>query len=296
MMFKRLKMQKVCLMLLPVLLILTSCFAGNITTDYPRNHVFGAGDQIRFLDENNNRELLGTLTVLSMQVLSEEEFVHRSWAGRDEEGHAVYEDVVYRQVVQINFVYSMYVRGTIGRRVRPSQFMHVYDTAGARGIHDPNASFTTVPVENAQSIVVGLRNPSDTIRIDVMISGTLSPNAIVSLSLEDVGAPSLQPEPVEPPAVPEPVEPPDTELGELQAQLDVAREEAAEQQVIIDELRAQLDELRQNGHGGGAETGSPEENALIRVLGFAALGMAGCAVVFLVLWLVGLKKNRAEDR
>jgi len=199
-----------CAAALVLPLLLSSCFAGNTTTDYARNHVYKLGDVIRFYDETNDRNLLGILTFVSVQVLSEEEFTLREQDGKDGGGEPLYRDVTYRQIVQINYKYQ----SITGRRPRG---FSVHDAAGGRGALDPDVPYDTVPVESGvSSLIAALPARGKSVRVEVFYTGMFAPNAVASLA---IGREANVPAAVEPTSPPQ-----DTDSAILEARLDEQRQ------------------------------------------------------------------------
>jgi hypothetical protein len=211
-------------------LLLSSCFAGNTTTDYARNHVYRLGDVIRFYDETKDRELLGILTFVAVHVLSEDEFTLQEEDGTDEKGKTAYKDVTYRQVVQIDYAYQ----SITGKRANK---FHVRDAAGGTGVLNPDTPYTTKPVEpGVSSLVAALPARGKSVRVEVFFTGVFAPNAVASLAVGKDAAPPTATEPTAPPVTTAAQTQNDTqqEIALLEARLDEQR-----QSILV--LDAQLD-------------------------------------------------------
>jgi len=222
----------VCAAALVCLLLLSSCFAGDTTTDHARNHVYTLGEVIRFYDEKNDRDLLGTLTFVSVHVLSEDEFTLREKDGTDKEGEPVYKDVTYRQIVQINYTYQ----SITGRRLRA---FSVHDAAGSRGALDPDTAYETIPVEpGVSSLVAALPDRGRSVRVEVYYTGVFSPNVIASLAIgKEVSVP-VTAQPTVPPTTTAPTTAEQANTSQYYTQ--------TEPQPDIALLEARLDEQRQS--------------------------------------------------
>jgi len=205
-----------CAAVLPLLLLLSSCFAGNTTTDYARNHVYKLGDVIRFYDETSNRDLLGTLTFVSVHVLSEDEFTLQEQDGKDANGNPAYKDVTYRQIVQINYMYQ----SITGKRPRS---FSVHDAAGGQGALNPDAPYQTIPVDaGVTSLIAALPARGKSVRVEVFYSGVLTPNAAANLAIgKEAGVPAVV-NPTDPPTSAAAQDDRDTAL--LEARLDEQRQ------------------------------------------------------------------------
>lgn len=201
------------------LLLLSSCFAGNTTTDYARNHVYGLAEDIHFYDERNNRDPLGTLTFQSVYVLSNDAFTLKERDG-NKDGQPAYKEVPYSQLVQINYTYQ----SDAGKS--PRSFA-VYDSAGSRGTLNPDTPYDKVPVgDGVGCLIAALPARGDSVRVEVLYSGVFAPNAVAKLSIE--GKIPIPERPTNPAAQN------DQAMALLQAQLD-------EQQQRILSLGEQLD-------------------------------------------------------
>jgi hypothetical protein len=174
-------------------LTLTACVsvAGNVTTEQPRNHVYGAGEPIRFLNENNDRLLLGTLTFVSVYVLSDEPFTRREFDRVGENGKRLYKDVTYEQIIQINYTYAR----EDGRELSEHDFI-VYDSGRHFAANDilsdyGNADFEVIPTD-MYSIIVALPHRSREVRVEVRYSAmfhfVLTPTATARLTVGSFGS------------------------------------------------------------------------------------------------------------
>jgi len=212
-----------CAATLVCLPLLSSCFAGNTTTDYARNHVYGLGEAIHFYDERNDRDPLGTLTFVSVYVLSNDMFTLKERDGT-KDGKPAYKEVTYNQLVQINYTYQ----SDAGKS--PRSFA-VYDSAGSRGELNPGTPYDKIPVdEGVGCLIAALPAHGDSVRVDVLYSGVFAPNAVANLSIE--GKIPIPERPTNPAAQN------DQAIALLQAELD-------EQQQSILSLGEQL-EKKQN--------------------------------------------------
>jgi len=211
---------------LVLLLLLSSCFAGNTITDYARNHVYQLGDVIRFYDERNDRKPLGVLTFAAVHVLSDEAFTVREQDGKDDQGKPVYKDVTYNQLVQIDYTYEAFTKKKINR-------FAVYDSAGGKGALAPDTPHSAIPVETGvSSLIAALPAAGNTVRVEVFYSGVFSPNAIVNLAIEGYSLPLERPTG----PVVDPQEQLRLEMERLQAQVE-------EKQQSIQSLGEQMQSL-----------------------------------------------------
>jgi len=159
------------------LLLLSSCFAGNTTTDYARNHVYGLGEAIHFYDEKNDRDPLGTLTFLSVYVLSNDAFTLKERDGA-KDGQPAYKEVTYSQLVQINYTYQSAAEKS------PRSYA-VYDSAGSRGVLNPGVPYDKIPVDDGVGcLIAALPARGDSVRVEVLYSGVFAPNAVANLTIE----------------------------------------------------------------------------------------------------------------
>jgi len=219
-------------LLLAGLLVLSSCsYAGDTTTDHARNYVFEAGEAINFYDEENNRQPLGTMTFLSAQVLSDDVFTHKE-KRTDGEGNPIEQSTVYRQIVQINYLYE---KAASGRELGKIRFT-VRDSSGNRGLANPDADYEMIPAETGVStLVVALPVRGGSLRTDVFYSGHFTPNAIVGLEIDATAA------------VPKPSKPSNAqiELQKLQETVELLEAQLLANQLAMDEVQTKLDKAMQ---------------------------------------------------
>lgn len=161
--------------------LLTGCQGvGDVITQNPREYVYQAKEEIKFYDNVTTGDLLASFTCVSMIPLSDETFTIQEEAGEDENGDTVYKEVKYEQLIQINYVFTPYSDlKDIAKELR------IIDENGESGIKNPPVEYTEVPVTGMDSLVVALKNKSDTIKIQVYYSGIVTPNATVKLTKED---------------------------------------------------------------------------------------------------------------
>jgi len=172
------KITCLCAAALVLLLLLSSCFAGDTITDNARNHVYQMGDVIHFYDERNDRKPLGALTFVSVHVLSDDPFTLKEQDGKDSQGEPIYKDVTYNQLVQIDYTYEAFAKKRINR-------FGVSDSAGGRGSLNPDTPYSAVPTETGMSsLIAALPAAGNAVRVEVFYSGVFSPNAIVNLAIE----------------------------------------------------------------------------------------------------------------
>lgn len=211
-----------CAAILVLLLLLSSCFAGDTITDYARNHVYQQGDVIRFYDEKNDRKPLGVLTFAAVHVLSDEPFTVKEQDGKDEQGNPVYKDVAYSQLVQIDYTYEAFTKKRINR-------FAVYDSAGGKGSLAPDTPYSAVPVETGvSSLIAALPSAGASVKVEVFYSGVLSPNAIVSLAIEGYSIPEW------------PTGPATDPQEQLRQEIELLQAQMEEKQESIQALNAQM--------------------------------------------------------
>jgi len=203
-------------------------FAGDTTTDHARSYEYAPGESIHFYDEKSDRQLLGTLTFLSVHSLSEEEFVRKVDGITDGEGNPVERDETYRQVVQINYTYE---KTAAGKNLRPDAFS-IRDASGGRALLDPDTDYERLPVEaGVHSMIAALPDRSDALTVNVLYSGRITPNATAKLSIDgSVAKPGSSIE-----ATP----------NDLQQMIDLLENELNAKQQAIEEFQAKLDRANQ---------------------------------------------------
>ena len=127
-------------------------------------------------------ECISTLTFFSMLTLRDSPFTVREKSGTDEKGDAIYTDVVYEQLIQINYSFQQYTEKYTDDIV---QTFRVTDMKGDPGIKNPSVEYTKIAVSGMDSFVVALKNKSDNIKISVYYSGFFTPNAVVQLTKDN---------------------------------------------------------------------------------------------------------------
>ena len=184
-------MKKHLLALLGILFILigVGCGTGDTITENPRNHVYGPNEVINIYDNVDTGDLIGTLRITSVNVLSEGPNYITQMVSVDEEGNPVYEKVEYAQLIQINYVYEA-VKGS--SNTIDSYNFDVEDGNGRRASHNPEIAYTMIPVENVESFVVLTKNNTTVLNIDFNYRPfQFEPTAKILMRITDneVGAP-----------------------------------------------------------------------------------------------------------
>ncbi len=156
---------------------------GDVITQNPREYVYKNEEEIRFYDNVKTGELLSSLTFVSMATLSDDAFTVTEQKGKDENGSVIYENVVYEQIVQINYRFNSYDDsvGDISER------LIVVDENGEFGMTDFPAKYSKIPAEGTKSLVVALKNKSNKINIRIYYSGIITPNAVVEMTENNSG-------------------------------------------------------------------------------------------------------------
>ena len=116
-----------------------------------------------------------------MFTLSNDTFTIKEESGKDENGDIIYKDVVYEQLIQINYYFKTY-NDSINDI---SQKFRIVDSSGGFGTNNPSVKYSEIPVDGMESLVVALKNKSDKISIQIYYSGIITPNAIVKLTESD---------------------------------------------------------------------------------------------------------------
>ena len=222
--------------LLLSLVVLSSCsYAGDTTTDHARNYVYEAGEAINFYDEENGRQPLGTMTFLSARALSDEVFTHKE-KRTNGDGNPIEQSTVYRQIVQINYVYE---KTSAGREPGKIRFT-VHDSSGNRGLASPDADYEMIPAEHGVSTMVfALPVRGASLRTEVFYSGQFTPNAIVGL---DVDAGTAVPTPAKPPNAQNELK---LELQKMQETVEQLEAQLLANQLAMDEVQAKLGKATQ---------------------------------------------------
>lgn len=165
--------------------VFTGCRGvGDVITQNPREYVYKTKEEIRFYDNVKTGDLLSSLTFVSMFTLSDSTFMVTEQQGKDENGNIIYEDVVYEQIIQINYCFNSY-----DDSVRDiSRSLVVVDENGTHGTIDPPVKYSEIPVDGTETLVVALKNKSNKINIQIFYSGIIMPNAVVEMSeIDDEG-------------------------------------------------------------------------------------------------------------
>lgn len=179
--FRILKNQIFLGIIVCITILLTGCRSvGDVITQKPREYIYKANEEILFYDNIKTGDLLSSLTFVSMFTLSEDPFTIQETV-RDENGDIVYKDVVYEQLIQINYRFisnDNYSDNIV-------QLFRIIDAGGESGKNDPSIEYSEIPVSGMDSFVVALENKSDKIKIQVYYSGVFTPNAVAELTKED---------------------------------------------------------------------------------------------------------------
>lgn len=218
---------------------LTGCGTGDTITDNPRNHVYGPNDVINIYDNVDTGELIGTLRVPSINVLSEGPIYISEVTSYDEDQNPVYSEVEYAQLIQVNYIYES--TGVKARTIDSSNFT-VRDNNDRMATNDPGIGYTMIPIEGVNSFVVATKNWTDGLNIEFKYKILqFSPTAVIRVRTADsvIGEPIYQ-EPKAPAPVEEPannyVEPIETPVVDNQGFIDQIAQKDIEIQNLKNEL------------------------------------------------------------
>lgn len=232
------------LSLLISLLALAGCSMGrNIITDHATDYIYAAGESAHFYDNANGRKPLGSLTVVSIHVLSEEPFTLREPAGFDDKDEPVYKEVAYSQLVQVNYVY----KGNQAESVDASCF-RVYDRETESGKNNPKTAYELVETNGLDSFVVALKNRSDGIDLAFCYPGQFGYDTRFQLTAAD-NATSFD-ENTAPTTAPDKEQESEEALKKKDQEIEALRTQLKERDDTISEQCGQIEQL-QSGKAGG---------------------------------------------
>ena len=289
-------MKKYLLALLGILFIIiaSGCGTGDTITDNPRNYVYGPNEVINIYDNVDTGDLIGTLRITSVNVLSEGPNYVNQMVSIDEDGNPVYEDVAYAQLIQINYVYEA-VKGsstTIG-----GYNFDVEDGTGHSASLNPKIAYTMLPIENVESFVVLTKNNTTVLNIEFNYEAfQFEPTAKILMRITDteVGEPIVTAPQVETPepAKEEPVSPilPKVQAidntGDFNSRLTELKKTISERDRTIESLNKTIEEL--NSEKGMTEDKGTKDTLIFLV---ACLGI----IVFVLAMAIYGKHKDIEN-
>ena len=163
-------------LLLLILTVVTGCASVETITENPGNYMYSLNEEIKIIDIDT-RETIGTLVFTGTDILRDEDFTLTLYKETDDDGNRIYEDLTYRQLVQINYIF----RNTVDS-AKEITFKN-FSIKNSDAIINPDTSYTEKP-HTGSCFVVALRERTKALNVDFTydILQTRS-TAKVSLSL-----------------------------------------------------------------------------------------------------------------
>jgi len=228
-----------------LIIFLVGCSSTDrIITDNALDYIYKANEKINIYDNANARELLGSLTVVSMNVLSNDEFVIKEPRGFDENDQPVYTETTYKQLVQINYVYQE----KKGHKAFNESNFKVFDSANKEGKNNPKISYEKVNTDGMRSFVTALKTKSDTININFSYNSYYSYDAKIQLSVKDntTSYSEKQETPTTNSALKSKIAEQTKEIDSLKAQIEERNKEIDSLKTQIANKTSQIEELNLN--------------------------------------------------
>lgn len=125
------------------LLALSGC-SSSVYTTYNRGHVYAQGETVELFTAEGD-EKLGSFVIQEVYILRDTPFTLREFDDYDEDGDAIYKDVRYEAVVQVNYTWQREPGANLS--IDNSNFA-VYDAEGNLGQRSPDIAYSKMPADD----------------------------------------------------------------------------------------------------------------------------------------------------
>ena len=150
---------KICVLwLLLAVIIFAGCTPSVETiTEKPGNYIYGKNEEIKIIDIATD-DIIATLTITGFETLLDGAFMVPHYVKTEENGEKIYEDVEYKQLLQIYYVFKN--EPGHNKEIKSNNF-DITSIGSSQYVIEPDIDYSGHPLDGNQSFVVALKEKQE---------------------------------------------------------------------------------------------------------------------------------------